>query len=318
MTFNANSRRTMTGIAIAAAAVALPSIAQAQVTVPMGPDEVQTLPPEYQTGPALQNGAVASIGADGVETITRTRRIESTVAYPGAAPTHEVHTEVYETEYGHGYAQAPAHHGYAPAGYAPATAVFERDQWLDECERRTNGRGNGEKGGIIGGLLGAIAGGIIGNRAFDSERLGGTLLGAGVGGLGGALLGSIIGGGRDDRGNYDCEAALDGYISQYGYGGHRIATRAIPAPAYQTYAPAPQGYYAHAPAYHHQYTYAPPQQVVYVPVQVYQQQRVVVRETVREEYVPGAARTVPAPAPVALPAPRPAPRPAPPRYVKGN
>ncbi len=314
MTFNAITRRTITGIAVAAAAVALPSAAQAQVTVPMGADEVQTLPPEYRTGPALQNGTETTIGADGVETITRTRRIESSVPYPGAAPTHQAYSqdyaEDYAQDYGHTYAPAPT---YAPAGYAQAS-VFERDQWIDECERRTNGRGDGEKGGIIGGLLGAITGGIIGNRIFDSERLGGTLLGAGVGGLGGALLGSLIGGGRDDRGEYDCEAALDSYLSQYGQTGPRIASRTIAAPAYQTYAPAPQGYYTYAPAYHQQYTYAPPQQVVYVPVQVQQQQRVIVRETVREELVPGAARTIPAPAPVAQPAPRPAP----PRYIKGN
>ena len=307
MTFTAISRRTMTGIAIATAAAALPAAAQAQVTVPMGPDEVQTLPPEYQTGPALQNTAETTIGADGVETITRTRRIESTVAYPGAAPEQPVYSQDYTEGYGQTYTQAPA---YAPAGYAPATTVFERDQWIDECERRTNGRGDGEKGGIIGGLLGAITGGIIGNRVFDSERLGGTLLGVGVGGLGGALLGSLIGGGRDDRGDYDCEAALDSYLSQYGHTGPRFASRTIPAPAYQTYAPAPQGYYA--PAYQQQYTYAPPQQIVYVPVQVMQQQRVIVRETVREELVPGAARTIPAPAPA------PTPRPVQPRYVKGN
>ena len=103
--------------------------------------------------------------------ITRTRRIERQAPYPASTPTH---TTTY----------APAYHG---AGYAPAGSVFQRDQWLDECERRTNGRSNREKGGIIGGLLGAVAGGIIGNRSFDSERLGGTLLGVGVGGLAGGL-----------------------------------------------------------------------------------------------------------------------------------
>lgn len=321
MTSKATSRRTFSrigaGIGMTATALtvmAMPMAAQAQVYAPMSSSEVQTLPPEYQTGPA-GDYSETTIDANGVETVTRTRRIESAVpyqpaAYPGAAPA--------QTQ-GHTPAYAPT--GYAPAGYAPAATVFQRDQWLDECEARTNGRGNREKGGIIGGLLGAIAGGIIGNRVSDAERLGGTLIGAGVGGLGGLLIGSLIGGGRDDRGNYDCEAALDSYLSQYGYGApypaQRVASRSIPAPAYQAYPqPYPQQGYYPAPTYQsYGYTYAPPQQIVYVPVEVQQQQRVIVRETVREELVPGAARTIPAPRPIAQPLPRPV---AQPRYIKGN
>lgn len=299
MTLNAISRRTITGIGMTAIALALPMTAQAQVYAPMSSSDVQTLPTEYQSGP-VTDYSETTIDANGVETVTRTRRIESAAphqtatypaAYPGSAPAHTTQT-----------------HGYAPVGYAPTSTVFQRDQWLDECEDRTNGRGGREKGGIIGGLLGAIAGGIIGNRAYDSERLGGTLIGAGVGGLGGLLIGSLIGGGRDDRGEYDCEAALDSYLSQYGHGapvyGQHVASHAIPAPAY-----AQHGHYAPAPAYQsYGYHYAPPQQIVYVPVQVQQQQRVIVRETVREEVVPGAVRVIPAPAP----------RRAAPIYVKGN
>jgi hypothetical protein len=196
--------------------------------------------------------------------------------------------------------------------------VFERDQWLAECERRTRGHDDGEKGGIIGGLLGAIAGGIIGNQVADSgDRLGGTLIGAGVGGIGGLVLGSLIGGGRDSRGDYDCEAALDGYLSQYGQPGGHGAVRTIPGPAYPVYA-APVHYghgygYGYAPAYaSYGYSYAPPQQIVYVPIRYEQQQRVIVRETVREELVsvPGTARMIPPPAPVPVPAA--------PRYIKGN
>ena len=41
-------------------------------------------------------------------------------------------------------------------------------------------------------MLGAIAGGIIGNRVSDAERLGGTLIGAGVGGIGGLIIGHSI------------------------------------------------------------------------------------------------------------------------------
>ena len=134
------------------------------------------------------------------------------------------------------------------------------------------------------------------------------------------MLGSLIGGGRDERGDYDCEAALDSYMSQYGYPGAipatRVASRSIPAPvaAYPAYVPPVQYGYGYAPAYQsYGYTYQPPQQVVYVPVRYEQQQRVIVRETVREETVPaGASRTIPAPAP------EPRRIPAPPRYIKGN
>ncbi|MEM9397742.1 MAG: hypothetical protein AAF991_09680 [Pseudomonadota bacterium] len=302
------SRTTMTGIGIAAAAFALPSASLAQDTATLNEaltdEEVQQLPTDLQTGPVVtQDLTETTVGPDGVETITRTRRIESSTPYPaqpGPYPVTQGYTQTY----------APAY------GYAPGAQVFEREQWLEECERRTSGRDNREKGGIIGGLLGAIAGGIIGNRVADGSRLGGTLLGAGVGGLGGVLIGSLIGGGRNDRGEYDCEAALDSYLSQYGYGAPRIAARTIPAPAYATpayhaYAAPPVYGYGYAPAYQsYGYSYAPPQQIVYVPIEYQQQQRVVVRETIREEVIPGARRVIPAP--------RPVPRPVEPRYIKGN
>lgn len=290
---------TMTSVVLAAVAMALPAAASAQTyPAPMSDAEVQALPPVYRTGPAVADYSEVSVDENGVETVTRTRRIESTTPYPAQYAQGE--------GYDHRYAQAP---GY---GYAPAATVFQRDEWIAECEERTNGRGDDEKGGIIGGLLGAIAGGIAGNRiAGAGERLGGTLIGAGVGGIAGAVLGSLIGGGRNEAGEYDCEAALDGYLSQHGQpGAYRVASRVIPAPAYApAYAPPAQhGYYnyGYAPAY--QYSYAPPQQVVYVPVEYEVQQRVIVRETVREEVIPGAARSIP-------PAPRPLPEP---RYIKGD
>lgn len=300
---------TMTSVALAALAVTLPVAAGAQTSpAPMSEAEVQALPPEYRTGPAVADYSDVTVDEYGVETVTRTRRIES------AAPYQAQH----ESEsYNYRYAQPVAY------GQAPAGAVFSRDEWIEECEDRTNGRGDSEKGGIIGGLLGAITGGIVGNRvAGAGERLGGTLIGAGVGGIAGVVLGSLIGGGRNDRGEYDCEAALDGYLTQYGHPGayrpgtYRVASRVIAAPAYApAYAPPPAHHgYGYAPAY--QYSYAPPQQVVYVPVEYEVQQRVIVRETVREEVIPGAARSIP-------PAPRPAPQPvyvkqSEPRYIKGN
>jgi hypothetical protein len=168
--------------------------------------------------------------------------------------------------------------------------VFERQQWIDECRRRTRGQNRDNTGLIIGGLLGAIGGGIAGYEiAGVGDRVLGTVLGVGGGGLIGSLLGSLFDGDDDDK--YDCEAALDAYLSQYGAPGARIASREI---AYPAYGPG-YGY-----AYPQGYTYAPPPQVVLVPVRTQVQQQVVVRETVRDESytVPGATRIIdPAPRP---------------------
>ncbi|UAB78482.1 hypothetical protein INR77_01720 [Erythrobacter sp. SCSIO 43205] len=321
------TRTQLTSLGLIAASLALPTTASAQDALPalpeiqpMGSQDVRALPSDLRTAPALPQrastsyyaapDAVTTVGPDGVETITRTRRIERTAAPIAQTADYSGYGQgaVYGQGYGYGY------------GYPAGAQVFSREDWIDTCEDRTRGRRGKEKGGIIGGLLGAIAGGIIGNRAFDSERLGGTLLGAGVGGLGGVLLGSLIGGGRNDRGEYDCEAALDGYLTQYAHGGPQFAARSIPAPTYAppvaaapVYAAPQYGYTYAAP----QYYYAPPQQIVYVPVEYQQRQRVVVRETVREEVIPGATRTIPAPAPRPI---KTAPRPikTAPRYIKGN
>ncbi len=301
MTVSAFSRTLFAGLGLAAVAAAAPASAQAQDAypqagpldpAPMDEADVRALPPEYRTGPAVYRDSETIVGPDGVETITRTRRIESRGPdYAGSEGYYEAGTQY--PAYAQNY------------GYSPTSTVFEREEWIDECERRTNGYDDREKGGIIGGLLGAIAGGIAGNRIADAgDRLGGTLIGAGVGGLGGLLIGSLIGGGRDRDGDYDCEAALDSYLSQYGHPGayappYRVAARTIPAPAYAP--PVQYGYGQAYPSYGYGYSYAPPQQIVYVPVTYQQQQRVIVRETVREEVIPGARRVIPAPPP----APRP-------------
>jgi uncharacterized protein YcfJ len=312
MNLQATSRAALSAMAITACA-GLSSTASAQdmppLPDPMSEAQVGELPSDMQSAPIIEEFSETTVGADGVETITRTRRIERrAAAYPGETTSYQ--------GYSPQYAQ-----GYAPAyGYAPGAQVFERSQWIDECERRTSGRNNREKGGIIGGLLGAITGGIIGNEvARAGERLGSTLIGVGVGGIGGVILGSLIGGGRNDRGDYDCEAALDSFLSQYGQPG-RFAARTIPAqPPVYAAPPYPAYGYGYGPAYSgYSYSYAPPQQIVYVPIEYQQQQRVIVRETVREEVIPGARRTIPAPAPA--PAPRPVPRPikGEPVYIKGN
>ncbi|MEE4201207.1 hypothetical protein [Erythrobacter sp.] len=261
--------------------------------------DVGTLPPELRSAPVPAEITETTIDPDGVEVITRTRRIERRAP---VAPAYEAY----------GIAPAPAPYPNAAYSYAPNYAygtpgqVVTRQQWLAECERRIAGRSDRERGGIIGGLLGAITGGIIGNRVADGDRLAGTLIGVGTGGLAGVLLGNLIGGGRDEEGEYDCEAALDAYLTQPAIPTQRIAARSITAPGTAAvYAPAPYAAapYAYAPSSYayagapYGYTYAPAQQVYYLPVQYQQPQRVVVREMVREETVPGARRVIPAPAP---------------------
>jgi hypothetical protein len=122
------------------------------------------------------------------------------------------------------------------------------------------------------------------------DRVLGTVLGVGGGGLIGGLIGSLFD--KDDEDRYDCEAALDSYLSQYGAPGTRIASREI------AYAPPAYGY-GYPGGYSYGYSYAPPPQVVLVPVRTEVQQQVVVRETERfETYtVPGAIREIPAPRP---------------------
>lgn len=306
------SLRAMTGLALAIPALSLAAPAMAQAELPplpapaqIGQVEVETVAPTATADlPRPSFDTQSTIGPDGVETITRTRRIERSVPYPETVKRGPFVQQ-------HGYAPYPG----APA--APVGIVFEREQWLEECRRRTNGRSEKEKGGIIGGLLGAIAGGIIGNRVADGERLAGTLIGAGTGGLAGLLLGNIIGGGKkNDR--YDCEAALDGYLAQYGQpGAARVIHGGHPGYGYG------HGYYpGYAPAYTGHYGYSAAcgcQQplIAWVPVRTEVRQRVIVRETVREERIPGTRVIPPAPSPKLIKqAPRPVPAPRPTKLIK--
>lgn len=269
--------------------------------------EVNSLPAEYRRLPVAEETSITSIDEDGVETVTRTRRITSTapsaMQYTPAPPQVQYAPAAYPQP---AYNQAPYYQNpYYQAG--SQTVVLDQDQWLEECERRTSGRSRRDRGGIIGGLLGAIGGGIGGNLiAGAGSRLGGTLIGAGVGGIAGVLLGNLFDGDDDER-RYDCEGALNAWLNQNNTQGTRFASRVIPAPV----APAPQyaypatGYgYAQAPAYY----YPPQQTMAMIPVTTYQQQRVIVRETVREEMVPGATRSIPRPAPVPAPSPLPSPK----------
>jgi len=284
--------------------------AQAPLKAPMTTAEVNALPEEYRSLPVNEPVATTTVDPDGVETITRTRRIarpaptQTTQYQP--APSYQAAPTQYQQPVQYQTVRYPVQ-AYPQAAVAPM--VLDRESWVAECERRTRGRDKNDTGSIIGGLLGAIGGGILGNRVWDSERLAGTLIGGGVGGLAGALIGSLFNGDKKDD-LYDCENALSTYLDQYGqYGTPRVASRVIPAQAPVAYPSYPAYGYAPAPAY-----YPQPQTTVLVPVTTYQQQRVVVRETVREETyeVPGAARVLPAapPAPTRV-APLPAPAPSP-------
>ncbi len=285
---------------LAAFALAVPALAQAQnysdlppLTPPtltaMSPAEERSLPSDMRTAPMTTRADETVTVVNGVETITRTRRIDA--PRPAAAVQAQTYAPGYTQSYAQGYAPVPT-----TAYYSGTPAVFEREEWVDECQRRTRGRGNDDTGLIIGGLLGAIAGGFAGYEiAGVGDRVLGTVLGVGGGGLIGGLLGSLFDG--DKKKNlYNCEAALDSYLSTYGAPGQRIASREIAYPAY-----ADQGAYGYRyPAgYSHGTTYAPPPQVVLVPVRTEVQQQVVVRETERYETytVPGAERIIPAPAP---------------------
>jgi hypothetical protein len=275
--------RTALRFGVILPALALPALVGAQnysdlpPLTPLGEKEVRALPPEYRSAPTSVVTDETVTTVDGVETITRTRRIETPHRPLPAAPAAPNY--------------APQ---YAPVTYAPAPAVFERDQWIAECERRIKGQDKDDTGLIIGGLLGAIAGGVAGYEiAGAGDRVLGTVLGVGGGGLIGGLIGSLFD--DDDEDQYDCKAALDSYLSQYGAPGQRIASREIAYPAY-----APPAYsYGYPAGYSYGYSYAPPPQVVLVPVRTEVQQQVVVRETERfETYtVPGAVREIPAPRP---------------------
>ncbi|WP_379922993.1 hypothetical protein [Erythrobacter sp. R86502] len=272
---------------VLALALVMPAGLQAQnyadlpPLTPMDEADLRDLPEEYRTAPLTVQGDETVTQVNGVETITRTRRIEGPRPRP-AAP-------------------AQPHQGYSyPAGYAPtyasAPVVFEREDWLRECRRRTRDLGRDDTGVIIGGLLGAIAGGFAGYEiAGVGDRVLGTALGVGGGGLIGGLIGSLFDG-DDDEDRYDCDAALDSYLSTYGTPGARVASREI-AYAPPAYAAPAYGYGYGYPAY----TYAAPPQMVMVPVRTETQQQVVVRETERYETyaVPGASREIPAQRPSA-------------------
>ena len=263
--------------------------------------EIDQLPAEYRSLPVGEEISTTTVNEDGVETITRTRRIVSRSPVEASYQTTGAQGTTYVIRN-----SQPAYTAatYPAATYSPM--VLDRESWIAECERRTRGRDRDSTGTIIGGLLGAIGGGILGNRVWDSERLAGTLIGGGLGGIAGGLIGSLFNGKKKDD-LYDCESALSTYLDNYGqYGGARVASRVIAAPAPIAY----QGYPAYGYSYAQPAYYPPTQTMVMVPVTTYQQQRVIVRETTREETyeVPGAVRSIPEPSPTVDASPLPSPK----------
>ena len=100
-------------------------------------------------------------------------------------------------------------------GYTAA----DREAWLGDCRAEYYGEDE-RKGGFLGGLLGAVTGGLIGHEVTggsDTRRIGGTLIGAGVGGLAGLAIGSVIGAASDHERIDECEAYLRRYEAGYGH-----------------------------------------------------------------------------------------------------
>lgn len=201
---------------------------------PPAPEPVETFEEETYTAPPIR-----SDHANGYP--DHYRQAPYPGSYPGAYPGQ--------------YPYPMAHHS--------APQHFDREAWLADCRERIRGVDRKDRGGVIGGLLGAVAGGVIGNRAWGSERLAGTLLGAGVGGLAGIAIGAAVGAAGERRREDECAWHLDRHMASFPQG---------PAYGYPSYG---YGYPA----------------IAYVPVLVQVPQRAIVREYVTEEWVDGPARS---------------------------
>lgn len=222
----------------------------------------------YQNDPVIQALPGAAIPEPAPAPVIAEERVVE-VAPPAATHTHSVpaasspypavsypsvsHHSV--PAYANGYPYPVPPH----ANHYPTAFHFDRDAWLADCRERIRGVDRKDRAGVIGGLLGAVAGGLIGNRVWDSQRLGGTLLGAGLGGLAGAAAGSAIGAAGDRRSDDECALYLDRHTAS-GHPG-----------------------YGH-PSYGYAYGYGYPA-VAYIPVMAQVPQRAIVREYVTEEWI---------------------------------
>ena len=214
-------------LATAVSAIAAPAVAQDGYHLPPPPPPMAGYPQvDYAPAPVTAPAEVYYESA--------------AVPYPGGpvpGPAPILHAQHHAQG---GYHGGPGLPPLPSVGYTAA----DRDAWLADC--RTTYYGEGKRnGGIIGGLLGAIGGGIVGHEVTNgnrTRRIGGTLIGAGVGGLAGLAIGAAIGAATDrDERIDECEAYLRrwqggylpagagyGYQQGYGYGYHGYTTVMVP------------------------------------------------------------------------------------------
>lgn len=224
-------RALATVLAFAAAGgVAAPALSQEVHVLPPPPPPVEPYPAhqgEYEAEPGAPPLPTAPVMHSGVHPAPTVPYAAAAVAYPAPG------------------AAAPYHDPYAAPGLPPLPTLgyteAERDAWLADCRAQYYGEGR-RRGGVIGGLLGAVGGGILGHEVTGgsrTRRIGGTLIGAGVGGLAGLAIGAAIGAAGDEERIDECEAYLRHYAggySGYGYGYHGYTTVMVPVQVRTAYA----------------------------------------------------------------------------------
>ncbi|MGX7896145.1 hypothetical protein [Tsuneonella sp. HG222] len=156
--------------------------------------------------------------------------VQTPMAQPVPMPMHGVGPAPYPVPlpgpaYGaHGYggpAPYPAqgehwdHYGQRglPPSYSIGYTREERDGWLKNCRLAYEGAIKKDTA-ILGGIAMGIGGGFLGYEATkgsDLRRIGGTLVGAGVGGLVGLALGALIGGAFEKKKKHECDRYLERY-----------------------------------------------------------------------------------------------------------
>jgi Nickel/cobalt transporter regulator len=181
--------------------------------------------PEAEYGPAMGADRGVYYGDD---------RVYSDNGYQQApAPQPQI---VYQDGTGdERYPQAGAPYaqgGYQNGGYAPQAPAYQSRYGFERYESCLRNRG------IAGGVVGAVVGAVIGNRvAGRGDRLGGSLIGGGLGALAGVGI---------EKATKKCRKYLPREDSYYhGNGGHS-GGYAPPPPAYYPQQPYPQhggGYY---------------------------------------------------------------------------
>lgn len=201
--------------------------------------------PVVQPLPADRSGAAMESGA-GVEAAAQDAAAAAEEAAAGASwtdgdghshrlpPGHPVHPGAgmaYPVQVYPGMAAPQVIYSYPPvyqAAYPQPVQPVDRASWIADCRAYFDQhRQRGERGGTTGAVVGAIAGGVIGNRVADGERLGGTLIGAGVGGLAGLFIDQAIGRERKAGRKKDCDSWYDDYLSsssrgQFWSGGYMV------------------------------------------------------------------------------------------------